>query len=255
MNPLPPSWRRLGELTAQAVGRRQGALLLHVTDIHNRLRGFRFSAALTDALAPDLVVNTGDLSGAPGPVEAALLRTAYRIRRPQVFAPGNHDSATTVRVMRGMGAEVLDRPRLVTVAGVRIWGYPDPNASPWGAPPYDSRLCRATAEIVRPPTGEWPYVIAVHSSHMVRRPPPEVSLVLWGHRHDPGVDLRGRTLFVRPGSTGGGGPFGGPLQAAVVDLGLPEHRPLGVWLVETDGRTVAVRRVPLQADRAAAPAP
>ena len=250
MNPLPPPWRRLGELAASAVGDRRGALLLHVTDIHNRLRGFRFSTALADALAPDVVVNTGDLSGAPGPAEAALLRTAYRMRWPQVLAPGNHDSATTVRVMRGMGAEVLDHPRVVTVGGVRLWGYPDPNASPWGAPPYDSRLCRATAEVVRPPAGKGPYVIAVHSSHMVRRPPPEVSLVLWGHRHDPGVDLRGRTLFVRPGSTGGGGPFGGSLQAAVVDLSLPDHRPLGVWLVETDGRTVAVRQVPLQADRA-----
>jgi hypothetical protein len=79
--------------------------------------------------------------------------------------------------------------------------------------------------------------------------------VLWGHRHDPGVDVRGRTLLVRPGSTGGGGPFGGPLQAAVVDLALPEHRPLGVWLVETDGRTVAVRRVAVEAVQAPRGAP
>ena len=246
MNPLPPSWRRIGQLAASAVGARQGALLQHITDIHNSLRGFRFATALADALAPDLVVNTGDLSGAPGLAEVALLRAAYRIRWPQVFAPGNHDSPTTLRIMRRVGAEVLDRPRLATVGRVRVWGYPDPNSSPWGAPPYDPRLCRATAEVVHPPEGQGPYIIAVHSSRMVRRAPEDVSLVLNGHRHDPGIDRRGGTLFVRPGSTGGGGPFGGPLQAGVVDLSLPDHKPLRVWLVETDGHTVAVREVPLE---------
>jgi predicted MPP superfamily phosphohydrolase len=239
-----PSWRRLADSAASRIGTREGALLLHVSDIHNSIGGFRFAVALADALAPDLVVDTGDLSGVGGLAEAALLRTVYRIRWPHVLSPGNHDSVVTNRVLRRSGAVVLDRPMLATVAAIRVWGYPDPNRSPLFGPAYDSRLCRAAARVIQPPGGGKPFIVAVHNSRMVERPPPEVGLVLSGHRHQPAVARRGGPLFVRCGSTGGGGPFGGALQAAVVDLAMPGHRPLRVWIVETHGGDVSVHEVP-----------
>ena len=238
----------MARLAASAIEGQTGVLLLHISDIHNSVRGFRFASALAGALAPDLVVNTGDLSGAGGLAEAALLRSLFRIRRPQVLSPGNHDSLATNRVLRRMGAVVLDRPMLVTVSGVRVWGYPDPNRSPLFGPPYNPALCREAARVIRAPEdpqGTAPYIVAVHNSRMVERLPPEARLVLSGHRHEPGVERRHGVIFLRCGSTGGGGPFGGPLQAAVVDLAIPEHRPLQIWLLESDGHAVSVDEPPL----------
>jgi predicted phosphodiesterase len=237
------SWRRIARQVAAGIGPRgpqEGVRLLHVSDIHNSIRGFRLAAALARVLAPDLVLSTGDLSGTGGFPEAVLLRALWRIREPQVLAPGNHDSAVTNRVLRRMGAAVLDRPQLVEVSGVRVWGFPDPNRSPLFGPPYNLELARQAARTIRPPEGAGPYLIAVHDNAMVEHPPPEAGMVLSGHGHVPKVERRGGVVLLRCGSTGGGGPFGGPLQAAVVDLALPEHRPLHVWLLETDGRTLSV---------------
>lgn len=236
-----PRWRRIARQAAEALGPCESDVrLLHISDVHNSVRGFRFSSALVDAVKPGLVVDTGDLSGAGGWPEALLLRTLRRIRWPQVLAPGNHDSAVTARVLRRMGAVVLDQPMLVDVAGVRIWGYPDPNRSPMLGPPYSLELARDAAHMIRPPEGAGPYLIAVHDDAMAGHPSPGATMVLSGHGHVPRVRRRDGVVHLRCGSTGGGGPFGGPLQAAVVDLTLPDHRPRHVWLVETDGRTVSV---------------
>ncbi|MGH9268560.1 MAG: metallophosphoesterase family protein, partial [Acidimicrobiales bacterium] len=149
---------------AAACGPFRGWPVLHVSDFHNRLRGFRFARALARELEPRLVVNTGDLSGVGGPVEVALLRAFGRIGAAQVLAPGNHDSALTAREMRRAGARVLDVPRVETVGGVRVWGYPDPNRTRLFGLPYRPELCREAARRSPPPEdGEGPFVVAVHS--------------------------------------------------------------------------------------------
>ena len=184
--------------------------MLHVSDLHNRPAAFRLVSRLGRALAPTLVVNTGDLSGIGGPFEVALLRALGRAGCPTVFAPGNHDSELTEREMRRLGAEVLSEPRLVAVGGVRVWGYRDPNRTVLFGPPYDPGRSRPLAAEVRPP-GDAPYVIAVHRERMVEAVPPAVPLVLCGHIHAPAVRSEGATVFVRPGSAGGDNPWSGPV--------------------------------------------
>lgn len=216
-----------------------------MTDLHNRPSGFLFARALAEALGPDLVVDTGDLSGVGGLPERALLRALAPMPSPRVLAPGNHDSATTLAEMRRLGAVVIDRPRLVEVSGVRVWGYPDPNRSPLFGPPYDPDLCRAAARSTRPPGEEaGPYVVAVHNALMVGDLPPQVRCVLSGHAHSPRVRWREGVLHLRPGSTGGGGPFGGALGAGVVDLEPGSYVPVAAWLVSLEGGRTAVREVP-----------
>jgi Icc-related predicted phosphoesterase len=234
---------------AGVLGPPRGVRVLHVTDLHNRVPAFRLVSGLGRALAPGLVVVTGDLSGIGGPVEVALLRTLGRalapgrLRCPVVFAPGNHDSALTEREMRRLGAEVLSEPRLVTAGGVRVWGYRDPNRTVLGGTPYDPGRARAAAAALRPPEGV-PHVVAVHSERMVEALPPGVHLVLCGHLHTPAVRSIGGAVAVRPGSAGGDTPWSGPLRAAVVDLDLPSHAPLGIWLLEVDGGTWRVQEHP-----------
>ena len=189
-----------------------------------------------------LVVTTGDLSGLGGPVEWAVLTALARWDAPVVFAPGNHDSDLTQRCLRRLGAEVLSAPRLVTVAGVRVWGYPDPNRSVLLGAGYNLELAREAAAEVRPPAGD-PYLIAVHSDRMVAAVPPGIRLLLCGHLHGPEVRVAGHAVIVRPGAAGGANPWSGPVRAAVVDLDLPAHAPLGIWLAEIDGRRCRVDEV------------
>jgi predicted MPP superfamily phosphohydrolase len=243
---------RVARLIADACGPPRGARLLHVTDLHNRPAAFRLVSALCKTMALRLVVTTGDLSGLGGPVEWALLGALARWDAPVVFAPGNHDSELTQRRMRRLGAEVLSAPRLVTVAGIRVWGYPDPNRTVLFGAGYRPELAREAAEKVRPPLGD-PYLIAVHSERMVAAIPPGVRLMLCGHLHSPEVRLAGDAVIVRPGAAGGTNPWSGPVRAAVVDLDLPAHAPLAIWLVEVDGPRCNVDEVGFRLERGEGP--
>jgi predicted phosphodiesterase len=239
-------------LVAEACGPPRGTRLVHVSDLHNRPAAFRLVSALCRTVDPALIVATGDLSGLGGPVEWALLTVLARWPVPLVFAPGNHDSALTQRCLRRTrggstppdrrGAEVLSEPRLVTVAGVRVWGYPDPNRTVLGGPGYNPGLAREAASEVRPPD-EGGYLIAVHSDRLVAAVPPGVHLVLCGHLHSPEVRRVGHALLVRPGAAGGTNPWSGPVRAAVVDVAVPVHAPVGVWLVEIDRQACRVEEV------------
>jgi predicted MPP superfamily phosphohydrolase len=233
---------RAARLVADACGPPRGARLLHVTDLHNRPAAFRLVSALCRTMPVRLVVTTGDLSGLGGPVEWALLGALAGWDAPVVFAPGNHDSELTQRRVRRLGAEVLSAPRLVTVAGVRVWGYPDPNRTVLFGAGYRPELAREAAAEVRPPVGD-PYLIAVHSDRMVAAIPPGVGLLLCGHLHSPEVRVAGDAVIVRPGAAGGNNPWSGPVRAAVVDLDLPAHAALRIWLVEVDGRRCRVDEV------------
>jgi predicted MPP superfamily phosphohydrolase len=233
---------RAARLVADACGPPRGARLLHVTDLHNRPAAFRLVSALCRTMPVRLVVATGDLSGLGGPLEWAVLGALARWDAPVVFAPGNHDSELTQRRMRRLGAEVLSAPALVTVAGVRVWGYPDPNRTVLFGAGYRPELAREAAAKVRPPVGD-PYLIAVHSDRMVAAIPPGVRLLLCGHLHSPEVRLAGDAVIVRPGAAGGNNPWSGPVRAAVVDLDLPAHAALGIWLVEVDRRRCKIDQV------------
>jgi Icc-related predicted phosphoesterase len=233
---------RMARLVADTCGPPRGTRILHVTDLHNRPAAFRLVSALCRTMTLRLIVTTGDLSGLGGPVEWALLSALARWDAPVVFAPGNHDSELTQRCKRRLGAEVLSEPKLVTVAGVRVWGYPDPNRTVPLGPAYNPELAREAAAEARPPSGD-PYVIAVHSERMVPEVPPGVRLVLCGHLHSPEVKRAGDAVIVRPGAAGGTNPWSGPVRAAVVDLDVPAHAPLRIWLVEIDRHRCRVDEV------------
>ncbi|MCW3042300.1 MAG: metallophosphoesterase [Actinobacteria bacterium] len=243
---------RMARLVADGCGQPRGTRILHVTDLHNRPAAFRLVSALCRTMTVRLIVTTGDLSGLGGPVEWTLLSALTRWPAPVVFAPGNHDSDLTQRCMRRLGAEVLSEPRLVTVAGVRVWGYPDPNRTVLFGAAHNRELAREAAAEVRPPRGD-PYVIAVHSERMVSEIPPGVRLMLCGHLHSRDVRVAGDAVIVRPGAAGGTNPWSGPVRAAVVDLDLPAHAPLGIWLVEIDGNRCRVDEVAVQQEADPAP--
>jgi predicted phosphodiesterase len=252
--PIPPPvytdpvsrWERAAWEVAGRLPPREGARLLVGSCWHGR--GFRWFGELSLALEPDLVVCLGDLSGLGSALEAVVVQSMWDVRAPTVFAPGNHDTEAAKTVMEHKGAVVLRQSVLVEVAGIGVWGYPDPNRTRWGhRDPYDPDLCKAVGGQLELPNGD-PYLVAVHSASMVARVPPACSLVLSGHAHVPKVYARpGGVVVARCGTVGGGGlnwpGKATPFQAMIVDLALPGHWPNAVWFVESDGKTAKVERV------------
>lgn len=193
---------------------------------------------------PAVTINTGDLSGVGGIFERGLVRALGRLVNPHVFAPGNHDGAVTVAAMAGAGALVLDEPRVVEVSGLRIWGYADPNRTRFGrGDSYRNELCEAAAAAVEAPSEQGPMIVAVHNELML----PALAqspLVLCGHLHAGSVRRVGSALVVRSGSTGGGGPFGGALHFAIIDVEPESHVPLSVWMGNVGKLGLEVTEVP-----------
>jgi predicted phosphodiesterase len=235
-------WEARAAEIAARLPPRTGARLLVGSCWHGR--GFAFTNALDRAIKPDAFVCLGDLSGLPPTLEAVVVHSRWDTRSPLIFCPGNHDSPFAWRVMRAKGAVVLERPGMVDLQGIRIWGWADPNRTRWGHhDAYSAALCRHNAPTS--PTGE-PYIMAVHDASMTPWCAPEAPLVLCGHAHVPKVWERAGTLFVRTGTAGGGGlNLPGRVtarQAMVVDVALPEHRAAAVSFVESDGKTVSVEQ-------------
>jgi hypothetical protein len=233
-------WEARAAEVAARLPPRTGARLLVGSCWHGM--GFRWTNALDRAIEPDAFICLGDLSGLPPSLEAVVVHSRWDTRSSLVFAPGNHDSPLAWRVMRAKGAAVLERPGMVDLGGLRVWGWADPNRTRWGHhDAYSAALCGRSAPL--PPPGD-PYVIAVHDFSMTihRRPG---TLILSGHAHVPDVWLCDDGCeSVRTGTAGGGGlNLPGRVtarQATVVDVALPEHRAARVWMVESDGKTISV---------------
>ncbi|MEX2553474.1 MAG: metallophosphoesterase [Actinomycetota bacterium] len=228
---------------AGQVGPTRGLRILHVSDLHNRRAGFRLVRELARAIAPAAVVNTGDLSGLGSYAEGLWIAWYCDLPAPLVFAQGNHDSSGIGAQLRRVGACVLDAS-ICRTDGLAFWGYPDPNRTRLRQrEKYQGALCERSRIRLWPPDIQGPVVGAVHHELMASSPAPNFPLVLTGHVHSQRVHRRGPTLYVRCGSTGGGGPFGGPLEAAIIDVDPSSLHPQAVWLVQVQRAEVIVRHV------------
>jgi Icc-related predicted phosphoesterase len=218
------------------IGAGTGLRILHVTDLHNRTAAFTAWRILTKTLSPDLTVCTGDLCGIGGPLERLLMsRWLGKFERPNVLAPGNHDSRATFDAFNAAGGVVLSAERTVDVGGCRVWGYEDPNRTKLiMGPRYDPSLCRRAARLNVDALAriEGPFLIAIHNELMVESVPDTCPLVLSGHFHSARVRREGSTLFVRSGTTGGRSKYSNAIRFAVIDCDRTNRVPNQVWLAE-----------------------
>lgn len=171
--------------------------ILHISDIHNNLNAARFAMRFSEDSSCDVVVDTGDISGIGGWWERFFLSLVPKPSCQLVFAPGNHDGKVTIETMKRRGAHVLDGTQLIDIAGLRFWGYPDPNRTKLFGKPYDPAECVTAAS--RTPVPEGVDVIAVHNHLMVPRAVPRTSLVLSGHLHKTAVDSAAPPAWIRQG--------------------------------------------------------
>jgi predicted phosphodiesterase len=193
--------------------------MLHISDIHSSPLGMDFAQQLTAAFQVDLVVDTGDLTSFGSPPEQFITNRIRGFGVPYVFVPGNHDSpATSTSVGMQPNGVVLDGGA-TEVAGLTIFGAghpvftPDPEADITDQEFADAartageRLAEDLADL-DPPAD----ILAVHDDRMAEAAIGLTPLVVSGHFHRTGARLEDGTLFLRVGTTGGGGldTFTGP---------------------------------------------
>lgn len=190
-----------------------GALtLLHVSDMHISPLGMDFAQRLASSFEADLVVDTGDLTSFGTPLEQGITARIEEFSVPYVFVRGNHDSVLTVEeVTAEPNGLVLDHESR-EILGLRLFGAPSPVFTPTMERARDeeafAETIRSVGEVVAsevrsafPP----PDLLLVHDDRMAEAAAGLVPVVLSGHFHDTGAREMDGTLFLRVGTTGGGG--------------------------------------------------
>lgn len=226
-------------------------VVLHISDIHGSPLGMDLAQELAESFEADAVVDTGDITSFGTPLESGVIDRIPTFGVPYVFVPGNHDSpATTDAIETQPNATVLERG-FRTVAGLTIYGARHPLYTP------DPRFDLSDAEIAAAVLGageqlvediasaeKTPDLVALHDDRMASPAAGLVPLVVSGHFHQAGRTAREGTLFLRIGSTGGGGldtftsdvqPF--PLSAEVLYFHAETRQLVAFDLVELDPET------------------
>lgn len=194
-----------------------GTVLLHVSDIHANPIGFEVTQQLAEEFRVDAIVDTGDLgsaeldtgalSSAIGPVDAAIAREIRRSGVTYLYAAGNHDSPQLRRrVAAAPNVEVLDR-NVTTVGALEIMGWADPTFSTTPIPEAEKseRRRQMSPEVAEAVVEAGPDVLAVHDPVLASASFGKVPLVIAGHTHERSESLEEGTLVLTVGSTGATG--------------------------------------------------
>lgn len=190
-------------------------VVLHVSDIHNNPAAFDFIESIARRFSADFIVDTGDLTDWATPLEADLLRRIGRLELPYVVVPGNHESPLIVDRLRATPHVQVLEDELVTIMGLRLYGFADPAS--YRSSPQPPSAKEAAAEAARitdavASLGEPVHLIAVHNHRIAAELPDGLAQgILFGHNHRFALDLTGETVRINAGTTGAAGIRG--LQA------------------------------------------
>lgn len=203
--------------------------VLHVSDIHLSPLGLDFALSLARGFDVDLVIDTGDLSSFGTTPERLLLSPIEQVGRPYLFVRGNHDSPALQASLAQMGNVVVLDGEARTVEGLTVYGLGHPVLTADKREEIDfTRFVgearkageRVAADVAS--IGDV-NVVAVHDDTMAEDVAGEVPVVLSGHRHRTEMHISSGTIYLRIGSTGGGGldvfaQRGGLLEAQILSF-------------------------------------
>jgi predicted MPP superfamily phosphohydrolase len=225
--------------------------VLHVSDIHGSPLGMDLAKQLAASFDTDLVVDTGDITSFGTPLEAAVVDEISSFRVPYVFIRGNHDSPAIEDDILDEGNAVILDGEARTIEGLTIYGAPHPLYTPDPGLDLDDEqiatsVARAGEDLVEDLTTspEPPDIVAVHDDRMALAAQGLVPLVISGHFHQANQTVNEGTMFLRTGSTGGGGldtfrsdvrPY--PLSAEILYFEGSSPELVAVDLVELDPDT------------------
>jgi predicted phosphodiesterase len=224
--------------------------VLHISDVHASPLGMDFAQRLAESFEVGFVIDTGDITSFGSPLERAILARVPAFRVPYVFIRGNHDDPEVGTSIEAYdNAEVLEN-EAVTLEGITVYGAPHPLYTP--DPGFDlsdqeigAALEEAGLDLVATLAGESPSpdVLAVHDDRMALPAAGQVPVVVSGHFHRFAAAVNEGSLFLRTGSTGGGGldtfsadePF--PLSAELLFFEGPERELVAIDRITLDPET------------------
>lgn len=225
--------------------------VLHVSDIHASPLGMDFAQQVADSFDVDLVLDTGDITTFGTQLETAILERISAVGIPYAFVQGNHDSTAVTAIIGGEPNAVILDGEATPLSGLTIFGAPHPLYTP--DPGFDlsheeieEAVRQAGAELAEELAsgGEPPDIVAVHDDRMAEAAAGLVPLVVSGHFHEASQRVIDGTIFLRTGSTGGGGldtfrsevkPY--PLSAEILYFDGAPLRLVAIDLVELDPDT------------------
>jgi len=221
-----------------------GVRVLHISDVHLNPLGLDFALELARGFDVDFVIDTGDLSSFGTSGEHLALSTIERFDRPYVFVRGNHDSIEVQDAVGELGNVTVLDGEVTEVSGITIYGLGHPvftadQAAPVEQERYEREArqagTRIDSDLAR--LGDVD-LVAVHDDRMAEAVAGRVPLVISGHHHRASMRTIDGTIFLRVGTTGGGGldvftrPGGVPLEAQILS-----------FTTDVPARLVAVDRV------------
>ena len=236
-----------GALAAQPAPTLGSTVVLHISDIHASPLGMDFAQGLAETFQVDLVVDTGDITSFGTPVEETIIERIPGFGVPYVFVRGNHDSSSiTFQIDALPSGETLSLgEETITIEGLTIAGAGHPLFTPNRQPEFtdeeiETALDEAGTRLAEAFVDDPPDVVAVHDDRMALAMAGRVPLVLSGHFHRFDASIVDGTLFLRVGSTGGGG-----LDTFLVDEPLPLAAEI-LYFEGVPARLVAVDRITLE---------
>jgi predicted phosphodiesterase len=190
----------------------QATVVLHISDIHLSPIGMDFAQRLSRSFGADLVVDTGDITSFGTPLEQTILDRIPEFGIPYVFVRGNHDSAEIAARLAAFENTVVLDGAMEEVAGLRIFGASHPLFTPSASRNLEpagieetlleaGERLKANIVVLLPR----PDLVAIHDDRMAEPWAGLVPLVISGHFHEGASRVVDQALFLRVGSTGGGG--------------------------------------------------
>lgn len=226
----------LGAYAAVITGRQvtgEAVAILHIADIHASPIGMDFAQRVATSFGVDAVIDTGDITSFGTPLEQTILSRVGEFDVPYVFVRGNHDPPAIIPALARFDNAVVLENEVAEVAGLAVYGAPHPLFTP------DPDATREHAEIdaiVREEGDavagrlaalpEPPDILAVHDGRMARASAGLVPLAISGHFNEFAEFQDQGTLFLRVGTTGGGG-----VDTFIADQSVP----LGAQILYFDG--------------------
>ncbi|HSK47603.1 MAG TPA: metallophosphoesterase [Coriobacteriia bacterium] len=163
--------------------------VLHVSDLHMDPVGAELARSLARSYEASLVIDTGDLAIAGSAEEAALLPSLVVTSVPEVFVPGNHDSAVILAALERQPNITVAGTSTVTIEGFTILPVPDPSGEDPGIEPdraaVESATQAARTEIETRAAADqaMPDIIAAHNPLAERSLIDLAQVILSGHTH------------------------------------------------------------------------
>ncbi|MCL4499357.1 MAG: metallophosphoesterase [Chloroflexi bacterium] len=192
--------------------------VLHVSDLHTNPSGLDLIERIAGDYKPAFIIDTGDATDFGTPLEVGFLNRIATLGRPYLFVPGNHDSQTSIALLRGLpNVSILDG-RQKTIDGISVLGVADPASGRSGdtfnstRPELEAKAKMFQSLVEK----DKPLIAAAHNPVVAEAAFRRVPTVLTGHTHRPQVVIDKGWVFINAGTTGAAG-----LRTFREDKGLP----------------------------------